>query len=437
MKLNHKIILLLTSITFLILSTACSSNDVHEVFAKEKELVEEMPKDLVGILEYPKGSLAELSYDENKESMLETVKSILPPIDEEKEKAYLEDWWNVYYSLVKENYPDPRNIYVEQQLEPFTHPLLQEKETIPLKEQVNVLIVMDVSGSMKKKINGKRLIDIARDSIIQFTEELQDDAYVGLRVYGHEGDSSKDKEKKSCESSELVYELQPLDEEEFYDEIERYEPAGWTPLALSIQQAREDLAEFPSEHNSNIIYVVSDGLDTCGGNPAAVAESLQDTNIKPIINVIGLNVDQAGQSELQKIAKAGRGEYTAAGNEEELQRAFKRAEQMISEWRDWQQLAGNRAAEHKIEQLEEADAFLEKWKEVNQREGSSVFSIINDLRSSGYITDAAHRYFAIKRTERSHLFNEIGENSYIELKEAINGNFKAQFDLINKDIENN
>ncbi|MFC4403110.1 vWA domain-containing protein [Gracilibacillus xinjiangensis] len=437
MKLNHKITLLFVSLIALLLPTACSSSDVHEVFAKEKDLVEEMPTDLAGILEYPKGSLADLSFKENKESMLETVKSILPPIDEEKEEAYLEDWWNVYYSLVKEAYPDPEGIFVEQQLEPFTHPLLKEKEVIPLKEQVNVLIVMDVSGSMKQEIDGKRMIDIARDSIIQFTEELPEDANVGLRVYGHEGDSSKDKEKKSCESSELVYELQPLDEEDFYDEIERYDPAGWTPLALSIEQAKEDLAQFPSEQNSNIIYVVSDGMDTCGGDPVTVAKSLTNSDIKPIINVIGLNVDEAGQTELQKIAEAGRGEYTPAGNEEELQEAFERAEEMINEWKIWQQFASNRADEHKKEQIEEADAFLESWQEVNQREGSSVFSIINDLRSSGYITDAAHRYFAIKRTERELSYNEIGESAYKDIVEAIESNYKDQMNLINKDIEEN
>src|SRR5699024_4008431 len=99
-------------------------------------------------------------------------------------------------------------------IEPFHHPALAEEE-IFYKDKINVLIVLDLSGSMKKELDGESMISIARKAVLDFISGLPDGANVGLRVYGHVG-SGKDTDKAySCSSSELIYDVQPYDKKEF------------------------------------------------------------------------------------------------------------------------------------------------------------------------------------------------------------------------------
>ncbi|SET33832.1 Ca-activated chloride channel family protein [Oceanobacillus limi] len=367
--------------------------------------------------------------------MEEVIKSHLPPIEEDVEEAYLDDWWKVYYSLVAEEYPDPRGIFEEKELEPFDHPALEDDRTNRMQEQINVLILLDVSGSMSNEINNRKMIDIAKDSILEFTADLPSSANVGLRVYGHKG-SSKEKDKEiSCSSSELVYDIQPFEKDEFKDALDPYEPSGWTPKARSLQRASEDFKNFPAENNANIIYVVSDGIETCDGDPVSVTKSLMNTEIQPLINVIGFNVDDDAQQKLLEIAEMGQGEYTSAVNEEDLQAVFDRAEEMIHQWEQWKQLAKEDIELHKSSQSNAADDFYNEWKEVNQRERRNVFGIINDLRSTGYITEESHSYFAIQRTKRTYNYTEIGEEAYSDLIKDINNNYQKNIQEIQKDLE--
>lgn len=55
----------------------------------------------------------------------------------------------------------------------------------------------------------------------------------------------------------------------------------------------------------NIIYVVSDGIETCDGDSAKEAKELHDSNIKAVVNIIGFDVDSAGQKQLLSVAEAG------------------------------------------------------------------------------------------------------------------------------------
>jgi hypothetical protein len=40
---------------------------------------------------------------------------------------------------------------------------------------------------------------------------------------------------------------------------------GWTPLGRSLNAARGDFAGTNPKTSSNFVYVVSDGIETCGG----------------------------------------------------------------------------------------------------------------------------------------------------------------------------
>ncbi|SES21546.1 Ca-activated chloride channel family protein [Gracilibacillus ureilyticus] len=308
------------------------------------EKAPELPTNLQDVADYPAGPLAGNGRIRGEAplmpipEMADYVMEQLPPISEEASEEELDQWFKAYRSLFAEDYPDPDELITEIQVDQSDLPKMGDKQ-ISFKDQFNVLVILDVSKSMVNEINGEPMMDIAKRSIEDFVGQLPEEANVGLRVYGHEGENTAEMRAQSCQSSELVYPLQPLDQSAFGDVLDSFQPTGWTPIALSLKQAKQDFEDYPSETNNNLVYVVSDGAETCDGDPVEVAKELVDSNIEPIINVIGFNMDEEDEQELQKLAEAGEGVYTSVGDEEELKRVFEEAKELLLEWKKWKSSA--------------------------------------------------------------------------------------------------
>ncbi|MCQ6276050.1 VWA domain-containing protein [Bacillus sp. V3B] len=76
-----------------------------------------------------------------------------------------------------------------------------------------------------------------------------------------------------------------------------------------MQSAYGDLKAKASENSENILFIVSDGIETCGGNPVEEAKKLANSDLNVKVNIIGFNVDDAGQKQLKETAAAGNGTY--------------------------------------------------------------------------------------------------------------------------------
>lgn len=88
------------------------------------------------------------------------------------------------------------------------------------------------------------------------------------------------------------------------------------------------------------MYVVTDGIETCGGEPVAAAERIAGQGIRPVINVIGFQVGNKEAQELRKIAQAGKGRYTTADSGAALTRYWKEdAKAMMDAWEKWKREA--------------------------------------------------------------------------------------------------
>ncbi|MBH0176143.1 VWA domain-containing protein [Fictibacillus sp. 23RED33] len=187
----------------------------------------------------------------------------------------------------------------------------EEKKEGPL----NVAILLDASGSMAGKVSGTDKMTAAKEALKKFAGGLPDDANVMLRVYGHKG-SNADKDKKvSCESTEVMYPLGAYNEGTFRQSLSKFKPTGWTPLAASIEAAEKDLQ---GKEGNNVIYIVSDGIETCDGNPVEAAKKLHESNIKAEVNIIGFDVDNESQQQLKAVAEAGGGEFQSVSSQKEL-----------------------------------------------------------------------------------------------------------------------
>ncbi len=82
-------------------------------------------------------------------------------------------------------------------------------------------------------------------------------------------------------------------------------PAGKTPIAKSIQEAGQILG---NNAQKTTIILISDGEETCGGDPCAETKRLSPT-FELKFHTIGYSVDENTRNQLQCIAEAGDGEY--------------------------------------------------------------------------------------------------------------------------------
>ncbi|MBA4494237.1 VWA domain-containing protein [Paenactinomyces guangxiensis] len=186
------------------------------------------------------------------------------------------------------------------------------------KQKTNIAILVDSSGSMAGKVNGNTKMDEAKTAVKHFASNLSEDTKVSLRVYGHKG-SNKEKDKAvSCASTEEIYSLKPYDPSSFDSAVSQLQPVGWTPLAAAIKQAGEDLKQGDPDAKK-VVYVVSDGLETCGGNPEQEARALHESDIEAIVNIIGFDLDEESKKVLEQVAKAGGGEFKAVESSAEME----------------------------------------------------------------------------------------------------------------------
>ena len=94
---------------------------------------------------------------------------------------------------------------------------------------------------------------------------------------------------RRCDDSKLEVPFGKNNYQTIIDRLKIIVPKGTTPIAYSLEQAAHD---FPSDHDArNIIIVITDGLESCDGDPCAVSLELQKKGIflKPFIIGIGMD----------------------------------------------------------------------------------------------------------------------------------------------------
>ncbi|WP_077329668.1 VWA domain-containing protein [Virgibacillus siamensis] len=227
-------------------------------------------------------------------------------------------------------------------------------DSVKQKKQVNVSILFDSSGSMGATINGETKMQLAKKAVETFAGGLPESANVSLTVYGHKGTGADSDKKLSCSSIKQIYRLGKYKEKSFEKALDSFSPAGWTPLAGALELAKKNLEEQSGKNAENIIYVVSDGVETCGGNPVKAAKKLNRSDMKAIVNIIGFDVDDKGQHQLKQVAEAGEGKYSTVRTEQELNKFFeKETTELINEWYDWESKNVNKYYDSESERVNE------------------------------------------------------------------------------------
>lgn len=181
-----------------------------------------------------------------------------------------------------------------------------------------ILVVVDSSGSMQETtLEGIRRIDAAKTALLQLSDTLQGHD-VGMLLFGHRRTTN---DPDVCQDIELRLPIGHFDEAEYKLTVAALQPRGATPIAESLLRAKDVLSGRARDTQKSII-LVTDGNETCGGDPVAIARDLREAGFNVKVHVVGFGVDQTLALQLRAIADAGGGEFIAARNAEELTRVL-------------------------------------------------------------------------------------------------------------------
>ena len=168
----------------------------------------------------------------------------------------------------------------------------------------------------------------------------------------------------------------------------------------------------------NIIYVVSDGIETCGGDPVKAAKELHESEIQAIVNIIGFDVDNEGQRALKKVAEAGGGKYTTVSSGEDLQRYLeKEYARLRVEWMTWGSKSYLDAQEQWGDKWNEMTNLTTSLSERNFQENSRMLKAKNYLEKMGKLQNPVELYNRI--IDRWRKINAYQRNRYKELDKVL------------------
>ncbi|HET9473278.1 MAG TPA: VWA domain-containing protein [Steroidobacteraceae bacterium] len=145
-----------------------------------------------------------------------------------------------------------------------------------------VLLVLDASGSMLQKLGATRRIDIAKQMLTKLTSStIPPGTPFALRVFGREVDS--------CQT-DLDVPLGPLNAAAVGQRIAALQAKNGakTPIGASLAKAGDDLKGASGER---LVVLITDGEETCGGDPAGEIDKLRKAGIGTRVSIVGFALD--------------------------------------------------------------------------------------------------------------------------------------------------
>ena len=92
----------------------------------------------------------------------------------------------------------------------------------------------------------------------------------------------------------------PVEADVFMTAVDDLQPRGATPLTQAVIAAAEQL---DYENNQATVILVSDGEESCGADPCAMAKALEEKGIDLTVHVVGFGIDQKKNKHKQQDRK--------------------------------------------------------------------------------------------------------------------------------------
>ena len=313
------------------------NGDLPDIVYTYEGIVDAAP----GIYQFPD------TYEENivkksdiwRENVQNELKKIKPALGEDASDEEVERLFKKFLYIAGYDYEPIETldrfsyvIFKDDMVNPFT------KQKIEENMNVNLEIILDASGSMKQKIGDKTMMEIAKESIEKVISEMPANTKVGLRVFGHKGDNTASKKQESCSANELISPIETLNKDKLKNSLAPIQPTGWTSIAKSIENGTNDLKALKGEKTLNILYIITDGIETCDGNPVETAKKFKNENTDIVLGIIGFNVDAHQNKVLKEITNAANGYYSSANDAAKLTEELQRIHEIAFSDYKWEPL---------------------------------------------------------------------------------------------------
>lgn len=206
---------------------------------------------------------------------------------------------------------------LEPELGPSTIEIVDERpeEASRDPEGEGLLLIMDMSASMLEQMpEGMTRANAAMATFSDLLEKLPDGTQLGVRVFGHRGGPN-------C-ASELILPVQPLDREKARAAVNgvRVSSLGNTSIAEALDRVPDDLKAFSGVRR---VVVLTDGEETCRGDPAASIANLAVAGIDTRVSIVGFEIKEDRiRKSYSDWVHAGGGRYYDASSVSSLTQAL-------------------------------------------------------------------------------------------------------------------
>jgi len=176
------------------------------------------------------------------------------------------------------------------------------------------ILVLDASGSMWAQLpEGRSRIEVARDVLDDFLGARPAVAPLGIIAYGH-------RRKDDCTDVEVIAPVGPVDNS-LTARLRALSPTGKTPIADALRLAATMIP--PTAEEADLV-LITDGLETCGGDPCAIAAELARSGIPLRAHVVGFGLTEGEVAQIACIADSTGGQVLTTQSGAELSDALLR-----------------------------------------------------------------------------------------------------------------
>lgn len=175
------------------------------------------------------------------------------------------------------------------------------------------ILVLDASGSMWQRLEGRTKVEIARDAVDAMLENWNPNVSLGLIAYGQN-------RRGDCDDIAILRPAEGFDRDAVSQTVRGLNALGMTPITASVRLAAEQLRY--TEQKATVI-LVSDGDETCKADPCALGKELAAQGIDFTAHVVGFDLPEGpAREQLQCLASSTGGRYLEARNAGQLTAAL-------------------------------------------------------------------------------------------------------------------
>ncbi|EMN27727.1 vWA domain-containing protein [Leptospira kirschneri] len=165
----------------------------------------------------------------------------------------------------------------------------------PENQTPSQLFIIDASGSMNEYLGIYQKIHLAKKHVSRYISTLPQETEIGFLAYGNR--------LPGCSSSRLYQPLEVGNHDTFKNRLFSLTPSGATPLAESIRIAGNLISQRKKETE---IILVTDGVESCYGDPKKELQTLKQKGIPFRFHVLGLGLKPHEELQMKALTEDGK-----------------------------------------------------------------------------------------------------------------------------------